>query len=193
MKPKFKYRFSNSKWHSVKMCNNCGTLHSVYWCFGICESCGEEEYTSGATKMVVKWVGIPFLPIGKFKIKEVKNGGVMLIGKEKYKIGMIVYGEPYGNYARRSKEIVEFKVIKVSNKYAELQRTEWNSTEKCNMTTSRIGDLNQGYIIYGSLKDLEDKAKSENLKFKIRKYFDWSNTQKLTLEQLERINSIIEE
>lgn len=117
----------------------------------------------------------------------------MLIGKDKYKVDMEVYGEPYGNYARRSKEIIKFKVIKVSNKYAELQRDEWYNTEKCDMSTGKIGDLNQGYTLYGSLKDLEDKIKADNLKLKLRRYFDWNNTQKLTLEQLERINSIIEE
>ena len=67
--PKFNWRFSDGKWHDVKICNNCGQLFPSWYCAHPCESCGEQTTMGNITRVVLRWVGIPLLPIGKFEIK----------------------------------------------------------------------------------------------------------------------------
>jgi len=117
----------------------------------------------------------------------------MLIGKENYKVGMIVYGEPYGNYARRDKSVLEFEVVGVSRKYAELKRVDWNTVEKCIMSSGVIEGFNAGYNIYGSIEDYNDKVEASRLKIKLKSYFDYGSGVKLTLDQMKRIDNIIKE
>lgn len=70
MNPKFNYQFADLKWHDVKMCNNCGHIYQSWQCAHPCVNCGEQTTIGNNTRMTVRWVGIPFIPIGKFEIKE---------------------------------------------------------------------------------------------------------------------------
>jgi hypothetical protein len=114
------------------------------------------------------------------------------------KIGQIVYLEPYGNYSRYNKDVIEATIQKIGRIYFDVKGTIKNGIEeKFEIETLKMKQSehshNQGYSLYFTKQEILDNNEKEELKRKFRKFFDWNSAaaNKLALEQLRSIDKII--
>lgn len=79
--------------------------------------------------------------------------------KNKLKIGQIVYGEPLGNAARYNKEIKEFTVASLGNKYFTLNNEKGYShrIKFSYETMNEVCQYSSDWHIWLSKKDIENK------------------------------------
>ena len=118
----------------------------------------------------------------------------MQLVREKLKVGQKVFVMRIGNAARGLKEpkITEEIISVVGNKYFKL---EGFRRERFNIETM----LNDGkgyisnYAVYLTMQEIQDENEYCDLQKKMMTYFDHYSSYKPTLDQLRRINSIVEE
>ena len=72
MKIKWAYRFSDGSWHDVYVCIKCGTPKPAHHCADICPTCATYTSLRNVERKLIKWIGIPFTPIGKFQVEKYK-------------------------------------------------------------------------------------------------------------------------
>ncbi len=108
--------------------------------------------------------------------------------------GSTIYAIPTGNNASRSKEIVNFVVIKKKRKYVELsQNGSTNPSNYCMRTgMEQGGSRNSGYVFFESMNALvQHKAHGQRIKY-LKKFFNWDGGIKLlSRDDTEAIHNII--
>jgi len=105
--------------------------------------------------------------------------------------GMKLYGKPVNNRARWNKEISEFTVSKVGRKYFWLEEMPRTKFEIENL--SEVTEYAPDWELYFTKQEILDEQEFNDLVMNIRLKFDRSGRVDLTLDQLRRINAIIEE
>lgn len=110
-------------------------------------------------------------------------------------VGDRVYLKPVNNQARYIKNdilnhIKEAEVEKIGKKYFYLKgySMKFGVTEMID-----ISNYCANYQVYTSLQEIKDEEEFDNLVSKIKSKFTTYGTIKLTLDQLRRIQAIIEE
>jgi hypothetical protein len=120
---------------------------------------------------------------------------------EKLKVGQKVYLLLSGNKARYLKDapiekrIEEHVVKKVGRKYFETWEEGRNfSTVKFYIDSRRqVTDYTEDYALYETKEEIYEMVERNRLQAQVRKTFrDWTDTG-LTLDQLKRIDAIIQE
>lgn len=109
-------------------------------------------------------------------------------------IGKLVYGVPFGNYERYSKDIKEFTIKSVKTKYMDLAtaRGMIETLEKDSGFSK--SDCNAGYKIYETMQDIEDLKEIKEISERISQAFSYGmNRKELSLNQLKRLEEIINE
>jgi tRNA U34 5-carboxymethylaminomethyl modifying enzyme MnmG/GidA len=122
------------------------------------------------------------------------------MGNKELTVGQRVYLLRVGNNARYykgepiEKLIEEVEIAKVGRKYIEIKFDERFSTVKFNKEDLRqVTEYSADWKLYLSKQDIFNEKESEDLSWKIRQFFDYGASSKLTLEQLRKINDIIED
>ncbi|MEG1310498.1 MAG: hypothetical protein RR942_06455 [Romboutsia sp.] len=88
----------------------------------------------------------------------------------------------------------ECEVISVGRKYIEVKYGN-NSTMQFDMTNNywEKSIYSPDYVLYENLEEIVEKEKREDLHYKIKRAFEGYREIKYTLDQLIRINNILEE
>lgn len=107
----------------------------------------------------------------------------------KLEIGQTIYLNPINNEARYNRNIKQVKIIKIGRKYFEVT----DCRDRLNIETmlSDNGEYAPCFKAYLSLEQIENENKKHHLFDKFRKLFQYQN--KFSLEQLEKIDKIIQE
>lgn len=123
------------------------------------------------------------------------------MNKTDLKIGHPIWTKKYGNAARYLNEkkpfedyISEYKITKIGNKYFTAKQTihSWEKQFEILNGFEKDG-FNGGEQAYLSKQEIYDEDEHQKLLFKLKKSFDWVSSKKFTLDQLKRINEIVEE
>jgi hypothetical protein len=110
------------------------------------------------------------------------------------KVGQVVYVKRVGNAARRRDEkdlVTEETIEKVGNKYFYLKgyyRYKFSIEEKRD-----ISEYSSNFIVYESMKEIEEETEYFTKVENIRKIFERYGRCSLSLDQIRRINNIIQE
>ncbi len=103
--------------------------------------------------------------------------------KSKLKIGQIVYGDPRSNELRNSKEIKEFTVESLGNKYFKLKDESGTHRLKFSYETMQeVSEYATDWKIYLSKKEIQDRIEKPNIIKTI--------TNKLELLSVDELNAI---
>ena len=107
------------------------------------------------------------------------------------KIGQKIYFKPINNAARGSRDIIETTVSKIGRKYFECEGM-WSIKFFIDTLGDNSGQYCSSYKGYLSKQDILDEEESEKILRILQKEFD-RFTSNLNLDQLRRINDIINE
>lgn len=107
------------------------------------------------------------------------------------KVGDIVWVQPVE--PRQNIPYYEAKVIKVGNKYFEVEQTYGRQVKYELETLRESGDTNYRNIVYLSEQDILDEKEFNSLSKIIRDKIDRYGKLPFTLDQLRRINNILNE
>lgn len=120
---------------------------------------------------------------------------------EKLKVGQSVFLLKIGNNARYLKDapveekIVEHLVKKVGRKYFETWdgKHEYGTIKFHIESRRQVTEYSAGYELYETKEEILEMSERKELQSKVRKVFrDWMDTG-LTLDQLKRIDAIMQE
>lgn len=112
-------------------------------------------------------------------------------------VGDKVFLKAVGNNARGRKEVLieEYEIMKIGRKYFEVSNDSRYKSLKFNLEDNR--QENRGYIadwdLYFSRQEILDEEEIEKLHWDIKTAFNGYGKSKFTLDQLRRINAIVDE
>lgn len=114
-------------------------------------------------------------------------------------VGQTVYLKPIENMARGIKDdiinhVIESKIFKIGRKYFYVD--QWKDIKFNISNLMEVSDGCSDWKVYFSKQDIIDEQEHKVLIHKLRMVFDWGNIamkNKLTLDQLRRIDKIISE
>jgi hypothetical protein len=121
------------------------------------------------------------------------------MNKADLKIGQTIYMKVYGNSARYlnsinaslEEYISEYKISKIGNKYFSI--LDSFNTKFEIVTGIQKNGFNGGKKAYLKKQDIYDEKEISDLEKKFSDSFYWTSRKKLSLDQLRRIDKIIEE
>jgi hypothetical protein len=111
-------------------------------------------------------------------------------------VGDKVFLKAVGNNARGRKEVLieEYQIVKIGRKYFEVSKENSSWTIKFHIDGKRqVTDYTPDWSLYFSKQEILDEQEVSKLTGSIKKVFDTYGKVNLTLDQLRRINEIINE
>ena len=119
------------------------------------------------------------------------------MNKREMKVGQKVYLEPSSvKINRGAPPIVEGTIIRIGRKYYTV-RTEHDIHSEYKFDIESLeqrSEYSPDYLFYFDKQELLDEKEIDLLRRKLSRFFEWSGQHKnLTLDQLRRINAILEE
>lgn len=109
-------------------------------------------------------------------------------------IGMEVFLKPTGNISRYNKNIRKGVITKIARKYFYVDIEEYSEQKFDIETLKNINDdCNSAWVLYSSEQEIKDEEERLELLTRVRRYFDWMNNCKLSLEQVREIVKIIDQ
>lgn len=115
-------------------------------------------------------------------------------------VGQTVYLKPIENMARGIKDdiinhVIESKIFKIGRKYFYVE--QWKDIKFSISNLMEVSDGCSDWKVYFSKQDIIDEQEYKELIWKIRNTFDstkiYIEKNKLTLDQLRRVDKIISE